>query len=194
MDEKILIQYRYADDEKYQKSKKILPLMLIVGVIGLLLFFVLKDAESPMNATSIVFLWIGGYSLLMSLFMYPIMLIYGKMSITVTTHRVYGRVLRSEENLPIDSISSTGKSGKKRLYVTTPSGKVVFAFYTAEKMEEVYQVISQQISNRQNNKGSVVVMNSNSTPDELKKYKDLLDSGVITQEEFDAKKKQMLGL
>lgn len=28
----------------------------------------------------------------------------------------------------------------------------------------------------------------------LKKYKDLLDSGVITQEEFDAKKKQILGL
>lgn len=30
--------------------------------------------------------------------------------------------------------------------------------------------------------------------DALKKYKDLLDSGVITQEEFDAKKKQILGL
>ena len=30
--------------------------------------------------------------------------------------------------------------------------------------------------------------------DELKKYKDLLDSGVISQEEFDAKKKQLLGL
>ncbi len=30
--------------------------------------------------------------------------------------------------------------------------------------------------------------------DELKKYKELLDSDVITQEEFDAKKKQLLGL
>lgn len=30
--------------------------------------------------------------------------------------------------------------------------------------------------------------------DELKKYKELLDSGVITQEEFDQKKKQLLGL
>ncbi len=30
--------------------------------------------------------------------------------------------------------------------------------------------------------------------DELKKYKDLLDAGAITQEEFDAKKKQLLGL
>lgn len=33
-----------------------------------------------------------------------------------------------------------------------------------------------------------------SNADELKKYKDLLDSGVITQEEFDLKKKQLLGL
>ena len=30
--------------------------------------------------------------------------------------------------------------------------------------------------------------------DELKKYKELLDNGIITQEEFDAKKKQLLGL
>lgn len=32
-----------------------------------------------------------------------------------------------------------------------------------------------------------------SLADEIKKYKDLLDSGVITQEEFDAKKKEILG-
>lgn len=33
-----------------------------------------------------------------------------------------------------------------------------------------------------------------SNADELKKYKELLDMGVITQEEFNAKKKQLLGL
>ena len=32
------------------------------------------------------------------------------------------------------------------------------------------------------------------TAEELKTFKELLDSGVITQEEFDAKKKQLLGL
>ena len=32
------------------------------------------------------------------------------------------------------------------------------------------------------------------TAEELKTYKELLDSGVITQEEFDSKKKQLLGL
>ena len=44
--------------------------------------------------------------------------------------------------------------------------------------------------------------NANNTPaiqapspaEELKKFKELLDAGIITQEEFDAKKKQLLGL
>jgi len=38
------------------------------------------------------------------------------------------------------------------------------------------------------------IVTATSSADELKKYKDLLDSGIITQEEFDAKKKQLLGL
>ena len=33
-----------------------------------------------------------------------------------------------------------------------------------------------------------------SPADEIKKYKDLLDIGAITQEEYDAKKKQLLGI
>ena len=33
-----------------------------------------------------------------------------------------------------------------------------------------------------------------STVDEILKYKNLLDQGAMTQEEFDAKKKQLLGL
>lgn len=36
--------------------------------------------------------------------------------------------------------------------------------------------------------------NSNTNFDEIKKYKDLLDNGVITQEEFNIKKKELLGL
>lgn len=45
-------------------------------------------------------------------------------------------------------------------------------------------------ANTQAQTGSV----SPSTPDELRKYKELLDEGIITQEEFDAKKKELLGL
>ncbi len=36
--------------------------------------------------------------------------------------------------------------------------------------------------------------NTDSIPEQLKQYKELLDSGIITEEEFNAKKKELLGL
>ena len=39
-----------------------------------------------------------------------------------------------------------------------------------------------------------VVEQKPSPADEIRKYKGLLDDGIITQEEFEAKKKQLLGL
>ena len=33
-----------------------------------------------------------------------------------------------------------------------------------------------------------------SSADEIKKFKELLEAGIITQEEFDTKKKQLLGI
>ncbi|MBQ8427123.1 MAG: SHOCT domain-containing protein [Clostridia bacterium] len=41
---------------------------------------------------------------------------------------------------------------------------------------------------------NTIAKEQTNTVDELKKYKELLDSDVITQEEFDSKKKQILGL
>ena len=48
---------------------------------------------------------------------------------------------------------------------------------------------------RQSKQPKVVVAQApTSSADELGKYKTLLDQGVISQEEFDAKKKEILGL
>ncbi len=58
-------------------------------------------------------------------------------------------------------------------------------------------MISKLLVERQQKPMSATTINQvvpQSTADELKKYKDLFDSGVISQEEFDAKKKQLLGL
>ena len=49
----------------------------------------------------------------------------------------------------------------------------------------------EQYRSRKNAPQSVVQV---SAADEVKKFKELLDLGVISQEEFDAKKKQLLGL
>ena len=62
-----------------------------------------------------------------------------------------------------------------------------------EKMKDIRDYVQGQIRNFKSGNRNVQVQ-ALSAADELKKYKDLLDSGIITQEEFDAKKKQLLGL
>jgi|GEM_PF-1249943 len=49
----------------------------------------------------------------------------------------------------------------------------------------------EQLKEKQNSRAEAAQL---SNADELKKFKELLDSGIITQEEFDQKKKQLLGL
>lgn len=61
-----------------------------------------------------------------------------------------------------------------------------------EHMEEVANYVRSRVDYYKHAKNAPV--ETSSPADELKKYKELLDMGVITQDEFDAKKKQLLGL
>ena len=62
-----------------------------------------------------------------------------------------------------------------------------------EEAEIIVSYIRKQIEDIKNAPIGGVVQQL-SPAEELKKFKDLLELGVITQEEFDAKKKQLLGL
>ena len=116
-------------------------------------------------------------------------------NITVTNKRVYGiGAFRHRVDLPFDMISSVVSGYFDSIAVATSSGKICFWFVA--NRNEVFSAISSCLIERQGN-SSVKPENQNTTlnnADELKKYKELLDSGIITQEEFDAKKKQLLGL
>lgn len=61
----------------------------------------------------------------------------------------------------------------------------------SKKKYEVALQIKEYIERMQSSTNNV---NQVSSADELIKYKQLLDGGVITQREFDLKKKQLLGL
>ena len=64
-------------------------------------------------------------------------------------------------------------------------------------MEEIYKFVEKRISEEKQAKrapAGTVIQQAASPAEELKKMKELLDMGIITQEEFDAKKKQLLGL
>jgi len=62
------------------------------------------------------------------------------------------------------------------------------------KIEELQSLLTQVFNAQQKNESDSNTSPQLSSADELVKFKSLLDSGVITQEEFDSKKKQLLGL
>ena len=63
-----------------------------------------------------------------------------------------------------------------------------------KRCEEAYLYIKERIAFYKKQKNTPLVVAEVSSADELKKFKELLDQGIITQEEFDAKKKQLLDL
>ena len=74
---------------------------------------------------------------------------------------------------------------------------VLIRFYYQESYpaENVYGPVPQKIESTEKNKYSFTEEKTSSiNADELVKLKKLLDDGIITQEDFDAKKKELLGL
>ncbi|WP_218976437.1 SHOCT domain-containing protein [Bacillus cereus] len=63
-----------------------------------------------------------------------------------------------------------------------------------KKEEKMAVEIKEYIESILANKSKPQVSASVSGADEILKYKELLDQGVITEEEFQAKKKQLLGI
>lgn len=116
--------------------------------------------------------------------------------IIVTDKRIYGKTIGGKRiDLPIDKVSAVSSFKLvKGITVSTSSGKISFALL--KNSSEIREEISKLLISRQQEKNNTVtnITQSHSEADEIKKYKDLLDSGIISQEEFDAKKKQLLGL
>lgn len=67
---------------------------------------------------------------------------------------------------------------------------ITLLFCVILKFNRFEKLLTQFTNKKETNVNNDTVSNA----DELLKYKELLDTGVITQEEFDAKKKQLLGL
>lgn len=73
----------------------------------------------------------------------------------------------------------------------TSENAIAFTKKELPVMEDIYKYIDGKIREYKT-KGNVTVQQSSA--EELKKFKELLDNGIITQEEFDVKKKQLLGM
>ena len=78
------------------------------------------------------------------------------------------------------------------LFASAGENTIIVSKKGNEMAEKIKDFVEEKILERSKPQGTVVQQAS--AADELKKFKDLMDSGIITQEEFDAKKKQLLGL
>ena len=137
--------------------------------------------------------WLALCCIATSIFFVVLNVLARKAEITVTNVRVYGKTAFGKQvDLPIDSISAIATNILKGIAITSASGSILF--YFLKDRDGVYHAINKLLIERQEKKSSSIIAPSISHADELKKYKDLLDNGIITQEEYDAKKKQLLGL
>lgn len=218
MNEKIIVK------SQHHSTKKIILGFIIAGIIAFAGYILIEVMDSVGwynnyvskhgkdtalsytgfdNAYDYAFDWLNSQDILTGLIIGCVIIVLGiiicawlKTSMTITDKRVYGTASFGKRvDLPIDSISAVGTGMFKAIAVSTSSGKI--AFFLIKNRDEIHKCISDLLLERQNKPKEMTTIKQEipqSNADELKKYKDLLDSGVITQEEFDAKKKQLLGL
>lgn len=118
-----------------------------------------------------------------------------KCEITVTNEVISGKLPHGKAvHIPLNQITAINRSSFNGVSITSIGN--VSNFHCIENREEVMKAISYLLANPQQSSAQPAQSASanDSEAEQLKRLKDLLDSGVLTQEEFDAKKKQILGL
>lgn len=111
----------------------------------------------------------------------------------VTNARVYIVARKQEFSLPLDKISAVNIWGNN-LNFTSSSGVIVSK--GCKNARAVYDVVMRLLYER-DTAGKVHENTSNQKAyiaEELNVYKKLVDENLITQEEYEAKKKKLLGL
>lgn len=153
---------------------------------ALLVWIIAEDAILEIGSLTVT--WVIIFILLCA---YGIYECYSKKNqqLTVTNSRVHGKIKNKGIDLPFDVISHADITGKT-IAITTASGVVKCACCT--NANAVYAVILNRLNERTSSKPSF--SGTKNVPEELMEYKKLLDNGAITQKEYEAKKKKLLGL
>jgi len=195
MEEKTIIK-----SERYNISVFI-NILLGIGLIAVVYSLIGAISRSYGDVISelfigseLTFFFIAGTALIvLALIIYAWL---SKIELTVTDKRVYGTAAFGKRvDLPFDMISAIGTSAFKGIAVTTPSGAIKFLMI--KNKDKIHNELSKLLIDRQGKTIAAATIKQEvplSNADELRKYKELLDSGAITQEEYNGKKKQLLGL
>lgn len=77
------------------------------------------------------------------------------------------------------------------IYITRPANTDTWMYLNTDEAEAFVRQLQEFVAAADT--GSKVVISTNDPLDQLKKLKELLDAGVITQEEFESKKSDLMG-
>lgn len=191
MDEKVIVR----SETSGSKARTLIGGFIIAYLLGIITQFLVEGTILLFPEATILFLiCFLPYLVIFLIFLFKI----NSCELVVTDKRVYGKAAFGKRvDLPIDSVSTVATGMFSSVAVTTSSGGI--KFYLLGNKDEIYEAISTLIVKRQDKSETVATTTikqeiPQSAADEIKKFKDLADNGVITQEEFEAKKNQLLGL
>ena len=189
MNEKILARGKFYNFNTFA------AICFSIAVFALILCFTVAASYGGSPSWAFEGIEYGYYWFFIVIFIFGIMgLIFSimKFELVITEGKVVGKTLLGKRvDLPISQISVIGTGMFNRVSIATSSGSI--NFYGVINQSEIFSTISNLLSKRQE-ETKTTTKNYEGASDELIKLKDLLDSNIITQEEFNAKKKQILGL
>ena len=203
MSEKVLIKSESKTDAWCKAIRQLSIIAAVCVIIGAIIMAIASEIDDQIwnIIVGIVSIWamgVGGLALLAVIVLGITYLIVNKCEICITDYNVKGKAhFGKEVVLPLDSVSAySTRKFLSTIAVATPSGLTRFSLIANYK--EIGDVLAQKIKERQenvqNNKNIEPTSDNSNNLDDLLKLKSLLDAGVITQGEFDAKKKQLLDI
>lgn len=115
----------------------------------------------------------------------------------VILHEIKGMLSNAEKSIPLGNITSIDIDSSfvfSTLKITTSGNVAIIDGVSIAIAKEIKSIIEHLKSQDTKKEYSAIEKDTFDLADEILKYKGLLDAGVLTQEEFDAKKKQLLGI
>lgn len=191
MEERVLIKGEF--DKKVLFTRGI-----FAGLLGGALIFIIAGVVLPMFLGFIDTVYITTVGISSFVF---IPIVTGsttskqKHELLITDTKLTASIGNNVLEFPLDSITSFDV-GVGALRVEAPPRK--FTVVGLKNIDEIAQFLNRYFNEKQSasrvEPKKPELSSTYSGADELKKYKELLDMGVITQEEFNQKKRELLGL
>ena len=115
----------------------------------------------------------------------------------IILHEIKGMLSNAEKSIPLGNITSIDIDSTfvfSTLKITTSGNVATIDGVPIAIANEIKAIIEHLKSQDTKKEYSAIKEDTFDAASEIRKMKNLLDDGILTQEEFDAKKKQLLGI